>query len=67
MAKVEISLEESREIDKAIRLLRDRHFRNHFNAKDTNSESAQLQRALAEELDTLRNRISSEVWEAVKK
>lgn len=62
MAKVELSSKESHTIDKAIRLLRDRHYRNYYNAKDQTSETAIAQRHLADQLDQLRNRITSDVY-----
>lgn len=60
MAKVTLSTLELRQVDKAIRLLRDRHYRNYYNAKDIHSVSAREQYRIYEELDELRNRISLE-------
>lgn len=60
MATVELSTKEARTIDKAICLLRDRHYRNYHNAKDSTSETAIAQRNLAEQLDQLRYRITKE-------
>lgn len=64
---LELTMAEARQIDTAIRMLRDRHFRNHFNAKDPNSESAQAQRDTAKALDELRNRITSATYEQTKR
>lgn len=64
---LELTMTEAREIDKAIRLLRDRHFRNYFNAKDQESDSAQAQRNTAKALDELRNRITSATYEQTQR
>ena len=60
MAQVELSNKEAQTIDKAIRMLRDRHYRSYHNAKDQNSNSAVANRNQAELLDQLRFRITKE-------
>lgn len=60
MATVELSPQEARTLDKAIRLLRDRHYRSYHNAKDSTSNSALSNRNQAELLDQLRYRITKE-------
>jgi hypothetical protein len=60
MAQVELSKKEVQNIDKAIRILRDRHYRSYHNAKDQNSNSALSNRNEAERLDQLRFRIIKE-------
>jgi len=52
----EVTRTEARQIDTAIRLLRDRHYRNYANAKDSTSETAQEQYRIYQELDELRRR-----------
>jgi hypothetical protein len=59
-ANVYLSAKDVRQLDTAIRLLRDRHYRNFANAKDETSESAQEQYRIYEELDALRYRIAKE-------
>lgn len=54
---LEVTRREQRDLDKALQLLRDRHYRNYHNAKDQNSESAQAQYAIYEQLEELRHRI----------
>lgn len=61
MAKVEITSQEARQLDKALQLLRDRHYTNYRNAKDQTSETAQKQYATYQQLDQLRFRIVKEV------
>lgn len=56
MKTVELTLAEARQIDKAIRLLRDRHYRNYYNAKDQTSATAQEQYNIYKELDNLRSK-----------
>lgn len=56
MITAELTRAEARQIDQAIRLLRDRHYRNYHNAKDQTSESAQAQYATYKQLDELRRR-----------
>jgi hypothetical protein len=57
MTTVQLSDKQIRLISKSITLLRDRHYRNYFNAKDRTSETAMAQRKQAEELDELRYQI----------
>lgn len=57
MAQVELSSREIIQIDKAIRLLRDRHYNNYHNANNQNSETAQAQLATYNQLETLRFRL----------
>jgi len=45
---------QQQQLDQAIRLLRDRHYRNYHNAKDQNSPTAQEQYRIYEELEQLR-------------
>lgn len=54
---LEITKQEQRQLDNALRLLRDRHFRNYYNAKDQYSETALAQLKIYNELEDLRNRI----------
>ena len=60
MATVELSSTEARQLDKALQLLRDRHYNNYHNAKDQTSETAQKQYATYQQLDKLRFRIVKE-------
>jgi ribosomal 50S subunit-associated protein YjgA (DUF615 family) len=60
MAQVSLSSTEARQLDKALRLLRDRHYSNYHNAKDQTSETAQKQYATYQQLDELRFRIVKE-------
>lgn len=61
MPNVTLSQSEARQIDKAIRLLRDRYYSYYHNAKNQESEKAQENLRTYEQLDSLRWRISSEV------
>jgi hypothetical protein len=54
---LEITKQEQRQLDKALQLLRDRHYRNYYNAKDQYSETALGQLNIYNELETLRERI----------
>lgn len=45
---------QQQQLDQAIRLLRDRHYRNYHNAKDQSSPTAQEQYRIYQELDGLR-------------
>lgn len=56
MITITVTQQEARQLDKAIRLLRDRHYRNHANAKT--SETAQEQYRIYQELDKLRGRLN---------
>ena len=60
MATVELSSNEARQLDKALQLLRDRHYRNYHNAKDRTSDTAQKQYWTYQQLDKLRFRIVKE-------
>lgn len=60
MATVNITAQEAHQLDKALRLLRDRHYSNYQNAKDRTSDTAQKQYATYQELDRLRFRIVKE-------
>ena len=57
---MELSRQELRHIEKALRMLRDRHYRNYYNAKDEYSESAQNQLAIYHEIEDLRTRVRYE-------
>lgn len=52
-----LSNEEKRMIDKGLRLLRDRHFRNYSASSKPNGDVAQTQKLIAESLDQLRGKI----------
>jgi hypothetical protein len=54
---IQITRQEARQLDTAIRLLRDRHYRNFANAKNPQSETAQEQYRIYQELDKLRERL----------
>ena len=54
---LEITKQEQRQLDKALQLLRDRHYRNYHNAKDQTSQTAQEQYRVYQELEQLRGRI----------
>jgi|LauGreDrversion4_2_1035121.scaffolds.fasta_scaffold79675_6 hypothetical protein len=54
--EVQVTPQEARQIDQAIRLLRDRHYRNYANAKDQSSETAKEQYRIYQQLDELRGR-----------
>lgn len=56
LMEVQLTDRESRQIDKAIRLLRDRHYRNYYNAKDQTSATAQEQYKIYRELENLRRK-----------
>ena len=60
MTSINITTQEARQLDKALQLLRDRHYSNYHNAKDQTSETAQKQYATYQELDRLRFRIVKE-------
>ena len=53
---LELTKEEAQTVEKALRLLRDRHFNNYYRATNQNSESALKQLAIYKELEELRNR-----------
>jgi hypothetical protein len=59
---LEMTKEEALTVEKALRLLRDRHYSNYYNAKDQYSETALKQLRIYEELEELRNRFRSEAW-----
>ncbi len=54
--EIRVTPQEARQIDQAIRLLRDRHYRNYANAKDQTSDTAQEQYRIYQQLDELRAR-----------
>ena len=60
MAQVELSSREASIIDKGLRKLRDVHYRAYYDSKDYTGETAQANKAKAEHLDELRNRILRE-------
>lgn len=57
MITLQVAPPELQQLDKALRLLRDRHYSNYHNAKDRTSETAQKQYATYQELDRLRFRL----------
>ena len=57
MATLELSSSEISKLDKALQLLRDRHYSNYHNAKDQTSETAQRQLSTYNQLEELRFRI----------
>jgi hypothetical protein len=60
MALVEITPQEARTIDKAIQLLRDRHYQYYHNSHNHTGDTAQGHKAVSESLDQLRYRIVKE-------
>ena len=56
-AALELTATERRQVVKGLRLLRDRHYRNYANAKDSTSETAQEQYHTYKQLDQLIDRI----------
>ena len=60
--KLEITKDEALTVEKALRMLRDKHYRNYYNAKDQYSQTALNQLRIYEELEELRNRYRSESW-----
>lgn len=60
MATIELTPREILVIKRGLILLRDRHYKNYFNAKSRDSETAIAQRDQAEALDQLRFRIERE-------
>jgi hypothetical protein len=61
MAQVEMTPQEARTIDKAIQLLRDRHYQYYHNSANPDGDVAQGHRQKAQWLDELRFRITKEV------
>ena len=61
MAQVEMTPDEARTIDKAIRLLRDRHYSAYHYSKNPEGATAQGHKAEAHKLDLLRYRYTKEV------
>lgn len=61
MAQVEVSPQEARTIDKAICLLRDRHYQYYHNSPRPDGDVAQGHKQKAEWLDALRYRITKVV------
>jgi hypothetical protein len=57
MTQLDFSRNELRDLDKALQLLRDRHYRNFHNAKDSQSPTALEQYAIYQKLEQLRFRI----------
>lgn len=71
---LELTVEEARTVEKALRLLRDRHYNNYYRAANEHSESAQKQLAIYKELEELRNRyrfaaaeVTRAKWERIGK
>lgn len=60
MAQVEMTPQEARTIDKAIQLLRDRHYQYYHNSPNPDGDVAQGHKATSEALDKLRYRIVKE-------
>jgi hypothetical protein len=60
MATVELTSKEARTIDKAICLLRDKHYRAYYDSKNPDGDTAQGHKATAHELDLFRSRILRE-------
>ena len=56
---MELNAREQKLLDQAIRLLRDRHYNNYYNAKDHNSAGALHQLETFRELETLREVVRS--------
>lgn len=56
---MELNAREHKLLDSAIRLLRDRHYNNYYNAKDQNSAGALHQLETFQELETLRETVRS--------
>lgn len=71
---LELTVEEARTVEKALRLLRDRHYNNYYRANNQHSESALKQLAIYEELEELRNRyrfaaadVTRAKWQRIEK
>lgn len=62
--KLEITKEEALTVEKALRLLRDRHYSNYYNAKNQHSDTALNQLRIYNELEELRNRYRFEAYAA---
>lgn len=60
MAQVEMTAQEARTIDKAIQLLRDRHYMYYHNSVNPDGDVAQGHKQKSEWLDQLRYRIVKE-------
>jgi hypothetical protein len=60
MGQVVITPKEAQTIDKALRLLRDRHYSSYHNSKNPEGEVAQKHKAEAHELDIFRSTIVRE-------
>ena len=56
---MELNARQQKLLDQAIRLLRDRHYNNYYNAKDQNSSGALHQLETFQELETLREVVRS--------
>ena len=56
---MELNAREQKLLDQAIRLLRDRHYNNYYNAKDHNSSGALHQLETFRELEALREVVRS--------
>ena len=54
---IDLTAREHKLLDNAIRLLRDRHYNNYYNAKDQNSAGALYQLQTFQELETLRETV----------
>jgi len=60
MAQVSLTPQEAQSIDKALRLLRDRHYSSYHYSKNPEGEVAQAHKAEAHELDIFRSTIVRE-------
>jgi hypothetical protein len=60
MAQVSLTPQEARTIDKALCLLRDRHYSSYHNSKNPEGDTAQKHKAQAHELDIFRSTIVRE-------
>ena len=60
MAQVALTPKQAQTIDKALRLLRDRHYSSYHNSKNPEGATAQKHKAEAHELDVFRSTIVRE-------
>lgn len=60
MAQVSLTPQEAHTIDKALRLLRDRHYSSYHYSKNPEGATAQKHKAQAQELDIFRSTIVRE-------
>lgn len=66
MAYLEFDKAEMKDLEKALILLRDRHYSYYHNAKDQRSETAQQNLAKYHQLEELRNRIRAVSYKSLK-